>query len=208
MLPAPVSFLFPPLPSDLQASLCPLPRFYPLSQVLPFAPPGLPRLWKGLMLRLPFNFSRNADWGPLALTLLFANNSADKFSLEVVRIPLAATIDELGTDFSFFIIPPAWKVSQAGAIILWQTAYICGEIMGDRYLDACLLRNNPTPLLCPLLSLSSSELCFWFCGSLTSHFSLFGLLFLHCRMTTQRTTLLVGTQPSQEQTWPMSLLSI
>lgn len=88
-----------------------------------------------------------AAGGSLALTFLFADNCADTFRLEVVGVPLATTIDELGTEASIFIIPPAWEVGQAGASILWQTAYVCGEIIGDRYLEACVPRGQPRPLL-------------------------------------------------------------
>jgi hypothetical protein len=86
--------------------------------------------------------------GPLTLTFLFADNGADTFRWEVVRVPLTTTIDEFGTEVSFLVIPPAWKVGQAGTRVLGQTAYICGKITGDRYLDACVPKGQPHPFHC------------------------------------------------------------
>lgn len=99
------------------------------------------------MLRWLIRLSKNEGWGSLALTFLFADNCAYTFRWEVVSVPLATTIDEFGTEVSFFVVPPAWKVGQAGTSIPWQTAYVCREIIGDRYLDACLPRGQPCPLL-------------------------------------------------------------
>jgi hypothetical protein len=60
----------------------------------------------------------------MRLTSFFANDQADSFRWEVVRIPLATSIDESGAELSFFIIPPAWKIGKAGASFLWHTTYI------------------------------------------------------------------------------------
>lgn len=84
--------------------------------------------------------------GSLELTFLGADILADIFRLEVVIVPLATTIDKSGANLLFLIIPPAWKVGQAGASLLWQTAHVCREIKGQSCLDAGLPQEHSRPV--------------------------------------------------------------
>ena len=78
----------------------------------------------------------------LGLTSPGADSTADTFSLEVVIVPLATSIDKWGADFFLLIIPPAHKEGIAGARNLWQSAHICREIEGQSCLDVCLPKEH------------------------------------------------------------------
>lgn len=98
------------------------------------------------------------DWGPKTY-FSFAEVLAHGFSLEVVIVSLATTIDEHVTGIIFLIIPPPTEKGHAETRFFWQTAYICRKTTGLRV--QCLLQSKKLLMLSLETSLNDLEQAFF-----------------------------------------------